>query len=172
MREKGRRERGMRDGREEGREGGRERGEKMKQTQVILSRGVKADANLPYPTFSSFHKMAHTSHQKDQCPWSWAVEKRDVHYHSHSSTTCDNIKANRLEPTGPLSHSLKGVYTARTTDQPFDNGDSILCTPLQFSEGISTVGVNGANCIKVFRKLLCQHKGIVVGNVLGRERKE
>ena len=143
----------------------------MKQTQVILSHGVKADTNLPYPNFSSFHKMAHTPHQKDQCPWSWAAEKRDIHYHKSSSTTRDS-NDNRPEPTGSLSHSLKGVYTARTTDQPFDNGDSILCTPLQFSEGISTVGVNGANCIKVFRKLLCQHKGIVVRNVLGRERKE
>ena len=92
------------------------------------------------------------------------------HYHSHSSTTCDS-NDNRPEPTGPLSHSLKGVYIARTTDQPFDNGDSILCTPLQFVQGISTVGINGANCIKVFWKLLRQHKGIVVGNVLGREIK-
>ena len=142
----------------------------MKRIQVILSRGVETDASLPYPTFSSFHKMAHTPHQKDQSPWSWAAEKRDVHYHSHSSTTCDS-NDNRPEPTGPLSHSLKGVYIAKTTDQPFDNGDAVLCTPLQLSEGIRTVGVNRANCIKVFRKLLSQHKGIVIGNVLGRERK-
>ena len=65
----------MRDGREGGRE--KERG-KNETDSSSLSYGLAADTNLPYPTFSSFHKMAHTSHQKDQCPWSWAAEKRDM----------------------------------------------------------------------------------------------
>ena len=55
--------------------------------------------------------------------------------------------------------------------QPLDDGDAIPGTPLQLLEGVTAVGVHGAEGTEELGEVSCARECVVVGNVLWRGSK-